>query len=285
MLALEQFMKISALLEIEWKSHTWLSGWRNWLNSKCSGNWFSDWAGIALIVGLPVFVTYLLLDADSGFIVWLIQLAISLFILIYSLTPIDQNKHLGEYFNAVEREDLQGAYHHIEEYLDLKSSHPMPNDLPELGRLVTRLIVSQSNFRFFAVLFYFVLLGPAAALFYRLVVAFEFTERDNEESLYWDKLKVLRGYLDWIPLRATCFLYALAGDFTGVMSKLNTHLFSGDIEKNDFIEEAGLGALGIKTLECDEIIEENNQALDLVSRSAMILLVIIAVLTLFGWLS
>lgn len=284
-LMLEHFFKISAVLEDEYKSHNWFPKWRLWISSKFQQDWFNDWAGIAIILGAPVLLLYLLDGTDSGFLFWIFQLALTLLVLVYCLGPIDQNEHLREYFEAVEREDLQSAYCHVEGYLDLKSDQQMPEDIATLGRTVTRLILSQSNFRFFAVLMYFILLGPAGALLYRLTGTFEFKERDEEGSHFREKLSQMRMILDWLPARITGFLYSMAGDFTGAISKLNKYLMETEQQNKQLLEETGMGALGIQSDTCENIIEENKQALDLVSRSVVVLIVFIAVMTVFGWLS
>jgi len=284
-LMLEHFFKAGSILEEELNSRNWFPNWRQWIAVKIRHSWFDDWPGIAIILGIPVYLIYLISSADAGILFSIVQLALMVVVMIYCLEPIDQNSHLQEYFDAVERDDLQSAFNHIEGYLRLKTDHPVPDDLSELGRTVTRLILSQSNFRYFAVLMYFVLLGPAGALLYRLTSTFEFTERDEEESPFRDKLKQMRTILDWLPARLTGFLYTLAGDFTGAMSKLSEYLPQTEQQNKQLLEETGLGALGINSDTCDDIIEENNQALALVTRSVVILIVIIAVLTVFGWLS
>ncbi|MCP3673914.1 MAG: regulatory signaling modulator protein AmpE [Gammaproteobacteria bacterium] len=284
-LMLEHFFKISAVLENEYKSHNWFPKWRLWISSKFQQDWFHDWAGIAIILGGPVLLLYLLDGADSGFFFWIFQLVLTLLVLVYCLGPIDQNEHLREYFEAVEQEDLQSAYRHVEDYFDLKTDQPMPEDLATLGRTVTRLILSQSNFSFFAVLMYFILLGPAGALLYRLTGTFEFTEREDKDSHFMVKLSQMRMILDWLPARLTGFLYTMAGDFTGAMSKLNKYLMDTEQQNKQLLEEVGMGALGIQSNICENILEENKQALDLVYRSVVVLIVFIAVMTVFGWLS
>ena len=285
LLMLEHLFNASAVLENELKSHNWFQQWRLWIISKFQQNWFNGWSGIAIIVGTPVLIIGLFLAVGDGFVFWIFQLALSVLVMIYCLGPIDQNTHLSDYFDAVERGDFQSAFCHVEEYLDLKTDHSIPEDMTTLGRTVTRLILSQSNFRYFAVLMYFVLLGPAGALLYRLTGTFEFTTRDDESSPFQDKLQQMRKTLDWLPARLTGFLYSLAGDFTGAMLKLKQYLLEADHQNQQLLEETGLWALGIKDADCTDIIEENNQALALVSRSVVILIVFIALMTLFGWLS
>lgn len=286
-LMLELFFRISAILEDALKYHKWFPNWFKWLRARIKQSWFDDWPGIIIILGIPLVLLHLLYPAENGFLLQLFQLALSVVILVYCLGPIEQNKHLKEYFLAVENGDLQSAYHHVEDYLDLKSGKYVPEDLSKLGRVVTRLILSQSNFRFFGVLVYFVLLGPVGALMYRLACTFEFTIRDDEKSPYQEKLNLLRKILDWLPSRITGFLYALAGDFTGAMVKLKKYLLIKNSDPDKLIQETGLGALGIKTENFQEnsaeIIEENKQAQSLISRSMVIFLVIIAIMTVYGW--
>ena len=284
-LMLEHFFKVSSVLEMDFKSQDWFLRWHQWIATKFHYHWFENWSGIAIIIGIPVLFVYLISDLDSGFIFWLLQLALTILVLAYCLGPIEQNEHLRKYFDAVDREDLQSAYEHIVGCLNLKSGKSEPEDIQSLGRMVTRLILSQSNYRYFAVLMYFVLLGPAGALLYRLTHTFEFSVRDVESSPFRDKLIKLRKTLDWLPARLTGFLYSLAGDFTGAISKLKEYMLQDDEQNEHLLEETGLGALGVKSDVCTNIIDENNEALALVSRSVVVLIVFIAILTVFGWLS
>ncbi len=288
-LILETFFRISAIFEEVFKYHKWFPNWYNWIRTRIKQKWFDGWPGIILILAVPVCVIHLLYTANSGFLFLLFQLAISVLVLVYCLGPIEQNKHLKEYFSAVESGDFQSAYHHIEDYLDLKSGKTVPEDMSKLGRAVTSLILSQSNFRFFGVLVYYVLLGPVGALLYRLACTFEFSIRDDDESPYRNNLILLRKILDWFPARITGLLYAMAGDFTGAMTKLKKYLLVKNSDPVNLIQETGLGALGIDRESYEEnstkIIEENNQAQSLISRSLVLFLVIVAMMTVFGWLS
>ena len=69
------------------------------------------------------------------------------------------------------------------------------------------------------------------------------------------------------------------------MPRFKQYLFTDQPQNELLLEETGLGALGIKDEHCTDIIDENKQALDLVTRTVVVFLVIIAVLTVFGWLS
>ncbi len=288
-LILETFFRISAILEEVLNYHNWFPNWYKWIRTRIKQKWFDDWPGIMLILALPVGFIHLLYIANNGFLFLIFQLALSVLVLVYCLGPIEQNKHLKEYFHAVESGDFQSAYHHVEDYLDLKSGKTVPEDISKLGRVVTSLILSQSNFRFFGVLVYFVLLGPVGALAYRLTCTFEFSIRDDDESPYRNNLILLRKILDWLPARITGFLYALAGNFTGAMTILKKHLLIKNSDPDELIQDTGLGALGIDRDSYQEntieIIEENNQAQSLISRSLVIFLVIVAIMTVFGWLS
>ena len=284
-LLLEHFFKVSALLKTELKTHHWFPNWRTFINTKIQQPWFTGWIALVVILGLPTLVVHGVTASNSGFIFWIFQLALTVAVMIYCLDPIDQSSSLSKYFEAIDRNDTQAAYNHVEHYLNIKESYGNADDLQSLGRNVTKLILVQSNFRYFAILLYFVLLGPAGALFYRLSANLEYTSRDDDSSEYTEKLQQLRNLLDWLPARLTGLLYTLVGDFTAAMSSLKRHIVNAKTQNNKLIEETGLAAIGCGSQECDNIIEENQLALDLVSRAVFLMLVIIAVLTVFGWIS
>ncbi len=67
--------------------------------------------------------------------------------------------------------------------------------------------LAQVNSQLFAVIFWYMALGPMAVLLYRLV-----TLCQQDKSLHGQAVQ-LTGILDWIPARITSLLYLLAGNF------------------------------------------------------------------------
>jgi len=289
---LEHLFKASAILEKELNYKSWFPRWRLWIANTIVQPWFNGPVGLTIILGLPTLILYLIVESNHGFLFWIVQLVLSILVLIYCLGPIEQNLNLQEYFEAVEREDLEAAYLHIDKYIGFESSTEKPKDINALGRLVTRLIFSHSNDQYFAVILYFVILGPAGALLYRLAAVFEESEVEEselEKYTYATHIDKLNKILNWIPARFTAILFLLAGDFVSAISKLKHIILEAEHDSNLLIQETGLGAIGVdsesKLESAEQVSNENNQALALVSRTAVVLMVIIAIMTLSGWLT
>lgn len=282
-LFLEYQFKISQQMASRLQSHRWLRDWHDLIVGKSAET--RPELIFSLIILLPVLLVFWLTSLEGGFFLWLFQFLLTLFVLSYALGPIDQNQHLSAYFEAVERQDFQAAFIEVQENLNQKSCQIAPEDFESLGRLVTELILRQCNFRLFGVLFYFILLGIAGALAYTLICNLEFYVRDNEQSRVKDTARKVRAVVDWLPQRITALLYGLAGDFNGAMAQFLPFAFKSTELSAGMLENTGLGAMGIDVSHReDEVITENREALALVSRSTKVFILIIAIMTVFGWL-
>ncbi len=82
--------------------------------------------------------------------------------------------------------------------------------------------------RLFAVLIWFVLLGPCGALLYRLTMDLYTLTQETNHPLATQQTLLQRGValLDWIPVRITLLLYALAGNFGDGIHFLLQHCFA-----------------------------------------------------------
>jgi AmpE protein len=135
----------------------------------------------------------------------------------------------------------------------------------------------QANETLFGVIFWFALLGPVAALVYRLV------ERAAHIHANYPLLSKMAGevraILDWLPIRLFSLLYALAGNFVRT-SQFWLDYFIRDLSYNrELIEKSGRIALGLE--ETSELTLENYpQAIKLIDRSLIIFLIIVFAVTL-----
>ncbi len=240
----------------------------------------------SVIVLLPVLLIVWLTSIEGDFLHHIIQFALIIIVLSYCLGPIDQNEHLKSYFSAVAREDVQAAFIVVQENLNQKTCTEAPESMDALGRQVTELILRQCNFRMFGVLFYFVLLGIGGALAYTLICQLENLVREDEDSRINTVADKVLTWVDWLPQRLTALLYSLAGDFNGAFAQFLPYAFKSGTESRGMLEATGIGAMGLDTDNRQlDIITENKQALALVSRSMKVLILIIAIMTVFGWLA
>lgn len=135
-------------------------------------------------------------------------------------------------------------------------------------------LLIEANQNIFAVLFWFVVFGPAGALLYRLI---ELLGRHTEKADYAMLSKKARLILDWIPSRLLAFGSALMSHFMVVLKTWAKHVLSG-IDNNDhLLAECGYIAFEVEQEHKFSSVEEiRKQVLNLIDRSLILWLVIIA---------
>lgn len=282
-LFLEHQFNLSRILAEKLRARQLLPGWHKTVIGKTKDN-----APLLIytLLLMPVVIVVWLTSMEGDWTLGLFQFVLTLVVLSYSLGPINQNTHLAAYYEAVEREDLQAAFMEVQENLNQKARHEPPEDFESLGRQVTELILRQCNFRLFGVLFYYVIFGVGGALAYNLICNIEYHSRDKDDDPVYKIAQTVRTWVDWLPQRLTAILYGLAGDFNGAMAQFLPYAFKSGEQSCGMLEHTGLGAMGLEVEQRTmDVITENNQAMALVSRSGMVFILIIAIMTVFGWLN
>lgn len=135
----------------------------------------------------------------------------------------------------------------------------------------------QANESLFAVIFWMALLGPIAALVYRLV------ERSAHIHPSYPALgksaQQVRALLDWLPVRLFSILFALAGNFVQTSHFCLDYLLRDVSFNRELIEKSGRIALGLG--ETTEFTNENyDSALRLIDRDLILFLIIVFAVTL-----
>ncbi len=145
---------------------------------------------------------------------------------------------------------------------------------------VIRAILYVANQRVFAVLFWFVLVGPTGAVIFRLT--FNLSKQPlGELARFADTVQAV---LAWLPSRMLAASYALVGNFDGAIQAYKNRPHEPDlaISNYDTLVNMGLGALR-STQVADEI-EGIQAARDLVVRGVLCWVGVLALLTLGGWM-
>ena len=239
---------------------------------------------LALLIMLPVFAVLLLQVALEGVLWGLPLLLFYVAVLLYSLGRGDFRSHLALYTDAWHRGDLQGATEqaHELEGFDLSA---VPGNASELHAEVRKALFYQGFERWFAVVFWFVLLGPAAALAYRLFrLLGNRPETSPEEQQLLDQ-----GiqFLEWLPARLLAFTFAVVGDFDRVVSAVSAHLMEPS-RAPELLADSGHAALASPMRDdcpADQFASEAEAELScaqkLISRSVVCWVAVLAVLQLF----
>lgn len=211
----------------------------------------APWLCLAALVLVPVLALGLVLLVLEPVAYGWLALPVHLLVLIYSLGRGDLLTALGPFRDAWRRGDGQAAYHVVERDLALQ-----PEEGAELLQQVQGHLLWQAYQSFFAVIFWYLLLGPMAALAYRLLAL---CAEHAEQPALRERAVQLRHAFDWLPARVLASSFALVGNFVAVSRALLHELLSWDISAVQLVIKAGraagempapvLGEAGVDTLD------------------------------------
>ncbi len=251
---------------------------------------------LAVALVLPVAaVTIALGDRLFGFP----HLVLAVVVLFFSLGPNDIGEDVNEYCNALDSGDEE----RIDQTAKALTESAVPDDPLERIRCVEEAVCVQANNRLFAVIFWFVLLGPLGPLgawAYRVTdlvrrrAVFQ-AGRVESESAQIEPLRdaavALHGWLAWIPARLTAIGYAVAGHFDAALAAWrsgDSGLATTPSENSErLLARVGVAALALESGADEDLtargIRGATAAKRLVLRLLLIWAVIIAAMTLYGW--
>jgi membrane protein required for beta-lactamase induction len=179
----------------------------------------------------------------------------------------------------------------------------VPSDALECMHCVESAVFVQANNRLFAIIFWFVALGPFGPLgawayrttdLIRRRAVFN-AARDEEDAgtsaRIRDAAVMLHGWFAWIPARLTAIGYGIAGHFDGALGAWRTRQEPAPNTTSEASEmllaRVGVGALALRNKVDEELVERGvrgaSAANKLVFRLLLIWAVVIAALTLYGW--
>jgi len=189
------------------------------------------WLVLALLVLLPVALLGLLLWVLDPVAYGLLALPVHLLVVIYSLGRGDVLGELGPFRDAWRREDLQAAAHVAERDLGICADSG-----EQLLQQVQARLLWQAYQSFFAVIFWYFLLGPVAALSYRLLAL---AAEHSQQPALVERAAQLRHAFDWLPVRLLAASFALVGNFVAVSRVMLHELLNWNISAAQLIEKTG----------------------------------------------
>jgi AmpE protein len=236
-----------------------------------------------LILLLPPLLLVALLQAllDDG--LWsLLGLLFGIAVLVFTLGPRDLPQDVDDYCAVREDDEARRAIAR-----GFQPELPEDADTRVCDEAVLRGVLVGAHDRWFAVIFWFALLGPLGAVLYRAV---EQLSRRPEVNEFGTTVQQLHGVLGWVPARLMVVAYALSGHFEQTMQAWRAvPPDTGAIARHSdaVLQAAGEGALCAQKEECleTESVSLIRSAMGLVWRTLLIWLAVIAVMILAGWLS
>lgn len=229
---------------------------------------------LLLAIGLPILGLALILVALKSVMYGLLLIPVHLLVLIYSLGRGDVRVALGPFRDAWRRQDTHAANLAAQRDLLIQSEEPVG-----LLQAVQGHLLWQGYQGFFAVIFFYIIAGPLAALTYRLLVL-------TSEQVKWPQAAGLSTrllhILDWLPVRLLSMSFAFIGNFITVNRALMSDLLCITEPANNLISKTGRAAVDAEN---DALGEKGTTTLDniwlLLIRSAVLWFAIVALWTLF----
>ena len=236
----------------------------------------APWLSLALLVLLPVLLLGLVLVGLHPLAYGWLALPVHLLVLIYSLGRGDVQTSLGPFRDAWRRGDSQAAY--------LVAERDLALEVPDGDALLERVqgyLLWQAYQGFFAVIFWYALLGPVAALAYRLLALTD--EHAQVESLR-ERAVRLRHVFDWLPARLLAASFGLIGNFIAVSRVLLHELLSRDVTAAQLVGDAGRAASEVpgETLGGEAGVRSLDELWQLLVRAAVLWYAAIALLVLLA---
>lgn len=247
---------------------------------------------LALVLVLPVFaVIFSLRETLHGFT----YLILAVVVLLFSIGPKDIGGEISDYCGALESEDEDRINRAAKAIIEGE----VPSDARERVVRVEEAVCVQANNRLFAVIFWFVVLGPLAAWSYRVTdlirrravfSASRMEETPNIATRVLDAAESLHGWLAWIPARLTALGYATAGHADDAIAALRAPSEDRDgttsLQNEHLLARVGIAALSLTDREGESMTERAIRgamaANQLVFRLLIIWAVVIAAMTLYG---
>lgn len=260
-------------------------------------NWFNGWINLlkgmigpgrvrlVVLVAVPVVAALFLQAFFDSMLFGLLSLLLFVVVLLFSLGRGDFSEAVHRYLYAWNSGDFESAYDKALSIGDFQQSSNI-GDHVSLHEHVRRAVMYEGYQRWFAVVFWFLLLGPCGALGYRLSYLCGRTHLlDSAERQH--ALAFVHN-LDWIPARLLAISFSLTGNFVNCFNRCWQQL-TDNMPIPELLENSARSAI---SSEGPELADDTDQARQiergreeltglqgLISRSVIAWLVILAIWT------
>lgn len=223
----------------------WYHAYAAWIQRTLGPGTWTGTLGVLLLIAPPVALVGLVFALLGGALLSILALAFSVVVLLFCLGPRELDAEAGHYVDAIEVGDEARA---------AALAHDIAGEVVPAGgaarnRAVAQAILLEFNRRSFAVILWFVVLGPMGAVLYRLTLL---ARRDVDGGRWTEPgfaaaVLRLQGILDWLPARLIALGFALVGSFEDAITDWKSY-YSRQSDlfwqvNDDVIIATGRGAL------------------------------------------
>lgn len=227
-----------------------------------------------LLVLLPGLVLGIFIENLDGFFGNLFALVLQVVLLLYILGRDDFSQRFEEYKACWARADYQGAFECASGFLGVRTESHAHNPC-QLHQAVSRALIHAWFLRFFVFVFWYLTVGVGGA--FSCLLAYWFYR-----EFKYDWAKSIVGAIEWLPSRLLAITTALAGDFShsfpAAMGFIMDFKSSSYDALTNTVFPENINELEFDCDAADVGLQETNQ---LMFRSAVIWLLLVAMLTVF----
>jgi len=266
----------------EYRHYEHFLGYVDWMRERFNGPAWDHIGGLLLVM-MPLWVTVgLLQDWTSDWLFGLVGLLFYIGTFVYCMGPRDLAIDVDTWCEVCESSDTDLRRRAAGRLL---KDRPVPEGAADCARQVGEAVLVESNDRLFAVLFWFMLLGPLGAVMYRSAAVLYQQRREIGE--FGDSIAWLYAVLVWLPARLVALGYALSGHFDAAIEgwrEAHRETPQGSEGSERILAITGAGALGLTDGSDSEAAQAPvRAAMRLVWRTLTLWLVVLSLLTLAGW--
>lgn len=206
----------------------------------------------------------------SGFLYGIVNFLFQLIILLYCLGSRNLWADAFASMNAIAGKPQDSAIHTLKTAFELDEIMAS-----SLSTAFLKQLFILANQRVFAVVFWYVLLGPVGAVGYRFITLLAHTSIQTYADMKFSA-RLVESWLNVLPIRLMTFLFALGGHFARVLAVWRQKVLSGPAENEALLTECGFAALnGVSQHIAEPRIEK--EAISLLDRVFILFLIIIAI--------
>lgn len=216
-----------------------------WFNAGRFSQGVIGWCALTLPILIAVALIHVLLTTIHPLLGWLCQ-----FVVLYLTMGFRQfSSSFTAIQNALGSGDLGEAERILVNWRDEGSKGLRDPTASDIARLAIEEALVASHRHVFGVMLWFVILpGPAGALLYRLaaVQADTWRRRQNEDNNAYGRFAQQVFYIiDWVPLRVTAVLFAIAGNFEDAIAAWRSQAKRWQDRELAIVLASGAGAIGV----------------------------------------
>jgi membrane protein required for beta-lactamase induction len=228
---------------VELRRFDWLREYSQWMQDVLHIERFGAWISLGVLLFPLILLVWVIAGMVGNALFGLFELAFNVAVIFFCIGPKELDKQVDQYLDAVELGETQQRYQVASEL----SLQPPSMDLPAQAVQVCKSLFVLANVRVFAVLFWFVVLGPVAAVVYRVLQQLQEQQViDDALSAMKPVVRQLQGWIDWLPTRISLFGYMISGNFDEALQAYRSGSPSAiDLyeENNEMLQNVGFSAI------------------------------------------